>query len=71
MSLSSADHQRFRKLWGGLIRFGLGKNADTVFEQHDQEALVAARDSVFQNRRQITAFVKKNPFGLTPEELEN
>lgn len=70
MKLSSRERKLFHKLHGGLIQFALGKAADTVLEQRDEEALIAARDSLFRNRRRITTFVKKNPFKFSPEELE-
>lgn len=70
MKLSSGERKLFHKLRSGLIQFALGKAADKVLEQRDEEALIAARDSLFRNRRRITTFVKKNPFKFSPEELE-
>jgi len=70
MKLSGDELQLFGKLYSGLMQFGLGEKADTVREQRDQEALIAARDSMFDNPRRITTFVKKNPLQFCPEELE-
>jgi len=60
----------FGKLYNGLIQYSLGKTVETALQQPDGEALIAARDSMFQNPRRIMTFVNKNPFGFSPEELE-
>lgn len=70
MKLTETDIRLFYKLHSNLLQYALGKQAQTVFQQRDQEALIAARNSMFKNPRRITTFVKKNPFHFSPEELE-
>jgi len=70
MKLTADEIHLFHKLHSNLVQHALGKKAEKVFQQRDQNALIAARDSLFQNPRRITTFVKKNPHKFSPEELE-
>ena len=70
MKLSLSERQLFGKLYSHLMQFGWEKSRYKARGQHDQEAFIAIRDSLFQNRRLLTTFVTRNPFDFSPEELE-
>jgi hypothetical protein len=70
MKLSPDELKLFHRLHSNLMQYALGKAAETVREQRDQGAVIAARDSLFRNPRRITTFVKNNPYDFTSEELE-
>lgn len=76
MQLPSDERELFAKLYHSLLTFvavNIGMKLvkkKKATDRPEPEVVITLRDALFQDRKLIDAFVKKNPCKFSPEELE-